>query len=103
MGVGPRGVCTRPEAFGRFDLKPSQRVGAPEQLGFSVPGVAFRATESPSNVAQWRQLQRHGVFATHSNRILFPTPADRIGERCGRIRTRERLGGLLKFYYREAA
>jgi len=37
------------------------------------------------------------------NVILFPTAADRIGESSGVIRTRQRLGGLLKFYYREAA
>jgi transposase InsO family protein len=37
------------------------------------------------------------------NVILFPTPADRIGESTGEIRSRERLGGLLKFYYPEAA
>jgi hypothetical protein len=33
--------------------------------------------------------------------ISFPTPADGISESTGEIRTRERLGGLLKFYYRE--
>jgi putative transposase len=38
-----------------------------------------------------------------NNVILFPAPADRVGEATGLIRTRERLGGLLKFYYREAA
>jgi len=38
-----------------------------------------------------------------ANVILFPAPADRIGESSGEIRTRERLGGLLKFYHREAA
>ncbi|MGO8930553.1 MAG: hypothetical protein ACLQU3_27160, partial [Limisphaerales bacterium] len=37
------------------------------------------------------------------NVILFPAPADRIGEASGQIRTRERLGGLLKLYHREAA
>ena len=37
------------------------------------------------------------------NVILFPRPEDRIGESTGQIRTRERLGGLFKFYYREAA
>lgn len=37
------------------------------------------------------------------NVILFPAPADRIGEPTGEIHTRERLGGLLKFYHREAA
>jgi putative transposase len=38
-----------------------------------------------------------------SNVILFPAPADRVGQTTGQIRTRERLGGLLKFYYRAAA
>jgi hypothetical protein len=37
------------------------------------------------------------------NVILFPAPADRVGESTGQIQTRERLGGLLRFYYREAA
>ena len=36
------------------------------------------------------------------NVILFPKPADRIGESSGEILKRERLGGLLKFYHREA-
>ena len=37
------------------------------------------------------------------NVILFPAPADRIGESSGEIHTRERLGGLLRFDHREAA
>ena len=37
------------------------------------------------------------------NVILSPMPADRIGESTGEIQTRARLGGLLKFYYRQAA
>jgi hypothetical protein len=37
------------------------------------------------------------------NVILFPRPEDRIGESTGNIQTRHRLGGLLKFYYRDAA
>jgi hypothetical protein len=37
------------------------------------------------------------------NLILFPARADRIGETFGTIQRRERVGGLLKFYYREAA
>jgi hypothetical protein len=37
------------------------------------------------------------------NVVLFPAAADRIGELPGKNRTRQRLGGLLKFYYREAA
>jgi putative transposase len=35
--------------------------------------------------------------------ILFPMPAERIGKLTGEIQTRERLGGLLKFYDRRAA
>jgi len=31
--------------------------------------------------------------------ILFPAPADRIGQSSGEILKRERLGGLLEFYY----
>jgi transposase InsO family protein len=37
------------------------------------------------------------------NVILFPRPEDRVGESTGEIQTRERLGGLLKFYFRKAA
>ena len=37
------------------------------------------------------------------NMILFPRTEDRIGESTGEIQTRERLGGLLKFYHRRAA
>jgi hypothetical protein len=37
------------------------------------------------------------------NVILFPAAADRIGSSSGKIQTRERLGGLLKFYHRVAA
>jgi hypothetical protein len=29
--------------------------------------------------------------------ILFPAPADRVGEATGEVRTRERLGGRLDF------
>jgi putative transposase len=37
------------------------------------------------------------------NVILFPVPADRIGESSGEVRTREQLGGLVKLYCRDAA
>ena len=37
------------------------------------------------------------------NVILFPEPANRLGADSGAITSRERLGGLLRFYYREAA
>ena len=37
------------------------------------------------------------------NVILFPEPEDHLGESTGPIQTRERLSGLLNFYYPEAA
>ena len=37
------------------------------------------------------------------NVILFAQEADRVGEDTGPIETRERLGGMLKFYHRRAA
>jgi putative transposase len=37
------------------------------------------------------------------NRLLFPTSPQLMSERKGRIRRRERLGGLLRYYEREAA
>jgi hypothetical protein len=37
------------------------------------------------------------------NVILFPLSPDRIGQSEGAVDCRERLGGLLKFYYRKAA
>jgi len=38
-----------------------------------------------------------------ANVSLFPEPADRIGQCSGEVRTRERLGGLLRSHYCEAA
>ena len=37
------------------------------------------------------------------NVVLFPLSEDRIGQTDGPIAVRERLGGMLKFYYRQAA
>jgi hypothetical protein len=54
----------------------------------------------------WNYTQHFHTERNHQgkgNRILFPAPVDRIGESSGEIRTRERLGGLLRFYHREAA
>jgi len=61
--------------------------------------------------ASLRQVLSNYVLHYHGERnhqgkgnvILFPRPEDRIGESSGEIHKRERLGGLLKFYYREAA
>jgi putative transposase len=54
-----------------------------------------------SNYAQHFHNERN--HQGKGNVILFPASVDRVGESSGEIRTRERLGGLLKFYYREAA
>ncbi len=79
-------------------------VGALSNLGYEV------SHQTVGNV-----LERHGLenyvnhFHVERNHpgkgkvILFPAPEDRIGERAGDIHTRESLGGLLKFYYRDAA
>ena len=61
--------------------------------------------------ASLRQVLSNYVSHFHTERnhqgkdnvILFPEPADRVGQSSGKIGTRQRLGGLLKFYYREAA
>src|SRR5271169_5093351 len=54
-----------------------------------------------SNYVEYHHSERN--HQGKGNVILFPKPADRIGESSGQIHTRERLGGLLKFYHREAA
>jgi transposase InsO family protein len=61
--------------------------------------------------ASLRQVLSNYVSHFHAERnhqgkgnvILFPEPSDRLGQSSGAICTRERLGGLLKFYYRKAA
>ena len=61
--------------------------------------------------ASLRQVLSNYVLHFHSERnhqakgnlILFPRPEDPVGASTGEIQTRERLGGLLKFYYRAAA
>ena len=74
-------------------------------------GVSVEAYPLPSDEASLRQvLSRHARHyheeRNHQgkdNMILFPVAAHRLGSSSGKIRTRERLGGLLKFYHREAA
>jgi hypothetical protein len=49
------------------------------------------------------QFHRERNHQGKDNVILFPEPADRIGASLGSIKARERIGGLLRFYHREAA
>ena len=73
---------------------------------------------TPSPEQAWiKQMARNmtladtGLLHFHAERnhqgkdnvILFPQPENRIGESSWPIQNRERLGGLLNFYYREAA
>ena len=44
-----------------------------------------------------------GKRQTIEDLVVRMAKEDRIGERSGELSTRERLGGLLKFYHREAA
>ncbi len=61
--------------------------------------------------ASLRQVLANYVLHFHNERnhqakgnlILFPRPEDSVGSSTGQIQTRERLGGLLKFYHRAAA
>ena len=55
----------------------------------------------PSHYADHFHNQRN--HQGKANAILFPAPADRVGESSGETRNRERLGGLPKFHHREAA
>jgi hypothetical protein len=60
----------------------------------------------------WRIVAAASVAAKHyheernpqgkDNRILFPSPTE-ARRNMGAVRCRERLGGLLKYYEREAA
>jgi putative transposase len=53
-----------------------------------------------------------GEYVTHfleernhqgkGNVLLFPPNKERIGSSRGRVRCKERLGGILKYYHREA-
>jgi len=77
--------------------------------------MALLDLEARSTYFQWRKaaparlnrdrLERisHVLGIYKALRILFPQEADRVGEDTGPIETRERLGGMLKFYHRRAA
>ena len=71
---------------------------------WSVENDLVRGGLSPACAFQLRSpFHNERNHQGKANVILFPAPADRVGEPSGEIRTRERLGGLLKLYHREAA
>ena len=61
---------------------------------FGEPSLRKGVTDYVAHVQGERNQQGKG------NVILFPKAEDQIGASNGRIRTRQRFGGLLKFYYR---
>jgi hypothetical protein len=57
-----------------------------------------------------RALQAYGLHYREErnhqgkgNRLLFPSPTRQVGGDEGSVQCQERLGGLLKYYYRQAA
>ncbi|MBM3855788.1 MAG: hypothetical protein FJ399_21980 [Verrucomicrobia bacterium] len=79
---------------GRLRLTDSERISLAE-IGKRLRRKALQ------EVAQIVRPERN--HQGKDNMLLFPAAADRIGSATGKIHTRERLGGLLKFYHREAA
>jgi hypothetical protein len=57
-------------------------------------------TRALDNYVQHHQQERN--HQGRENLILFPPPSDRVGFVDGEIVRRERLGGMLSFYHREA-
>ena len=80
-------------------LSGSVASGAPP--AHRVSGDGEPDSQEPENYVNHFHAERN--HQGKGNLILFPAPEDRIGEISGDIQTRVRLGGLLKFYYREAA
>ena len=64
--------------------------------------IFFRETMLRNSIREYlshyhRERNHQGL----ENRIV--TPSEEVGRIAGRIQCRERLGGLLKYYYRDAA
>jgi hypothetical protein len=90
---------------------------APRQI--SIPGITLARSVKEECLSKLilfgEQSLRHVLsnYVRHyheernhqgkDNLILFPAKTDRIGSSSGKVQTRERLGGLLKFSHREAA
>ena len=75
-------------------------VGVIRNLGHEI------SHQTVANILKQHDLApapERGNHQGKDNVILFPAPADWIGSSSGKIQSRERLGGLLRFYRREAA
>ena len=76
----------------------------------AVPATPSQDGDPFGRRAGWRAL-RHYEAHYHEERnhqgkdnvLLFPLPTQAVGGEQEKLRCRERLGGLLKYYEREAA
>ena len=88
---------------GRFKVRSfPKQIAAPDcsrTLGLLFPEPSLRHVLSHYARHYHEERNHQGK----DNIILFPATADRIDRSSGKIQTRERLGGLLKFHHREAA
>jgi hypothetical protein len=71
------------------------------KIGGGVDQSALR--KSLNDVFAGPRVPETCLFGTPKLERRYPATADRIGSSSGKIQTRERLGGLLKFYHREVA
>ena len=83
----------------------TETVRKPASLASQVPGKLILVGESSLRRALQQYLLHYHEERNHQgkgNRILFPFQTDARRD-MGAVRCRERLGGLLKYYEREAA
>jgi hypothetical protein len=78
-----------------------------EQVGerglFIEDDLVWRSHASAFASNYVKYFHRERNHQGNGNMFLFPANAGRIGESSGEIRSRQRPGGLLKFYFREAS
>ena len=83
----------------------TETVRKPASLASQVPGKLILVGESSLRRALQQYLLHYHEERNHQgkgNRILFPFQTEARRD-MGAVRCRERLGGLLKYYEREAA
>jgi hypothetical protein len=83
--------------------------GELQMLGFDVSEerreiIHFNATDHPTTEWSAQQLVKAFPFDSKGNMLLFSDPNKSSAKCCGpTIYGRERLGGLLRYYYLESA
>ena len=84
----------------------TETVRKPASLASQVPGKLILVGESSLRRALQQYLLHYHGERNHQgkeNLILFPLKREGARDRKAAVRCRERLGGLLKYYEREAA